>query len=156
MRSPTPHLSALLLATLTLAACTTSPEREAVRAFESFQDALFAGDRDALRPLLSSSSQPVCEQLPLERTKGKQRLVVTGVRARPPEYEIVLADPNAQDAPATFVVVRENGRFVVDLVRTTAFHHEQRDNPSGTRTVTPRAITADEIERIRPALASPR
>ncbi len=143
-----PHLLLALLSALLPAAC-SSPEGDAERVFAAFQDALFGGDRRALAALLARDSLQALESLPLDRAKGKQRLVVTGVTPHPPEWHIAIRDPNEQGKSGTFVVVREEGRLVVDLVRTTAFHHERTVDASARRSLQPRALTAQDLEYVR-------
>ena len=131
---------------LLLTACSPAPEADAaaVAAFEHFQDALFHGDKAALAATLSKSSLPALDQIPLDASSGKQRLAVTGVRAFPPEYEIQIVDPNEAGHPGTFVVVREDGRFVVDLIATVGFHRVEDASAKRSWHIEPRALQPHE------------
>lgn len=141
-----PIASSWLLPLLALAACAGEgePEAAARAAFESFQDALFRGDRGMLAKTLGKASLAALDQIPLERSEGKLRLVVTGVRAFPPEYEVQIRDPNERDQPGTFVVVREDGRYVVDLVATAGFHRVLDANAKRSFRIEPRVMDAAE------------
>lgn len=134
------------MAALGLTACSqdTAPESAATAAFERFQDALFAGDRPALAALLTHESRTTLDQVPMDAGTGKQRLQVIGVKAFPPEYEIAIRDPNDGGRTGTFVVVREDGRYVVDLVAS-AGHHRVED-PTAKRSwhIEPRALAPHE------------
>lgn len=142
----TRHTIALrwLLPILALGACAGEGEAEAAAraAFEGFQDALFRGDRGALAKTLCKASLAALDQIPLDKSAGKQRLVVTGVRAFPPEYEVQIQDPNESDQPGTFVVVREDGRYVVDLVATVGFHRVLDASAKRSFRIEPRVMNA--------------
>lgn len=116
-------------------------------AFEGFQDALFGGDAKALAATLSRGSREAMDQIPLDRTRGKQRLVVTGVRPFPPEFEIAISDPNENGRAGTFVVVREDGRYVVDLVATAGFHKVEDAAAKRSWRIEPRALAPHERAR---------
>jgi hypothetical protein len=128
------------------AACGGDAAEAAARAaFARYQDALFAGDRPALRAVLSVESRPVVPHLPLERAGGQQRLEVLRAERHDPELHLVVRDPNAGGAERTFVLVREDGEMRVDLVATTAFNHERRPNPGGGYALETRPLTPAEL-----------
>ncbi len=110
-------LTAILLL---LSACSREqPEPAGVRPlFATFQQALLDGDREALRPLLTTESRQFLADLPLERSRGKQPLRVTAVHGARSRYVVEVLDPNRDDAPGHFIVVREAGELRVDLVAT--------------------------------------
>ena len=111
--------------------CADRGEATARAVFDRYQDALFAGDRNELWGLLSRSSRPVLSQLPLERVGKRQPLVFVCATAQDPEVVIEMRDPNHDGREARLVLVREDGELLVDLLATTAFHHEIRGrNPA--------------------------
>ena len=96
-------------------------EDDAVAAFATFQDALFAGDRARLRTALASESRQVVDSLPLgDRLSAKARLEVLSVRSQPPVLHVEVVDPNENGRHSTYVLVREEGELRVDLVATSA------------------------------------
>ena len=132
------------------AGCSSEPTREqaATAAFERFQDALFAGDRSALRHLLSSASREALSALPLQRVQGQQRLRVVGAERRDPEVLLAVLDPNQGDSRHTWVMVREDGRMRVDLIGSTAYNHTVRPGEGGPR-FEPRQLDRAELAKIR-------
>ncbi len=149
MRLHPPVLALIGLALGATACGEPSTVHAAGAVFDRFQDCLFAGDRDGLRDLLSAGSQEFLPHLPLERTQDKQRLEVVGADSHPPQVFLQVRDPNEDGAERTFVLVREDGRLVVDLMATTSLNHVERPNPGGTVRVDPRQLTPEEMSRIR-------
>ncbi len=90
-------------------------------AFDSFQAAAIAGDRDALAGVVTRESRPAIEQIDLDALGKRQRLLVEGTK-RPTSgrFEFRVRDPRATppDRSSMFVVVREAGQWRVDLVDT--------------------------------------
>ena len=113
--------------------------------FARFQAALFARDGNALRSLVTSESAPVVDAMPWDRVCAQQPLVPIDASDERGCCHVHVRDPNQHDAPGTYVVVRENGRFVVDLVATAAL----QATPTGRRELLPRALTPADRERIR-------
>lgn len=109
------------LTLLLLLSCCAGDAREpdeVRRLFLAFQDALMRADCEALRPLLTPESRRVLAELPLQRARGKQLLEVTGIRGQHSRYVVDVRDPNAGGSPGHFVIVREGGELLVDLVAT--------------------------------------
>jgi len=146
-------LSAALAAGLLLSTTTGCEDRSAAEkataVFYRYQDALFAGDRKALRRLLSVESREIVAQLPLQRVRDKQRLEVIDTVVQRPEVLITVRDPNRNGAESHYVVVKERGELVLDLLATTAYNHIERATPGGIPTFSPNSLPADEIARIR-------
>jgi hypothetical protein len=143
----TPALLALLLA-----ACDGTDRARAdaaVAVFGGFQDALLHGDRDRCRTLLTAESTPALDQIPWERVRAQQPLQVLGARPEPGEVRVRVRDPNEGDRESDYVVVRENGRHVVDLVATAALHTRVVDIRPGSPDVEPRRLTPRDVDRIR-------
>jgi hypothetical protein len=143
-------LLGLGLAACALSACTERAVIAGARAvFDSYQDALFAGDRDALRRVLSSESREVVDQIPCERARGKQRLRVVDAVFRSPEVILTVVDPNQGDRETRFVVVKERGELRLDLLASVAYSSEDVARPAGTPEFEPRELTEQELARIR-------
>ncbi len=121
-------------------------ETEALAAFERFQDALFAKDRAALRAALTSESRLALTSLLALDMTGKQRLLPRAVTGHADGFTIHADDPNTGDE-ARYVVVREDRAFCVDLVATTAHHHETRATPTASPQLAPAALDPDEVRR---------
>ena len=142
-----PPALALVFA-LTMTSCSENAEvREALEVFDRFQTAMFQGDRGALRDLVTRESRQVVPYLPLAAVAGKERLQVRRATRSGYRVQVEVSDPNEGDAPGWFVVCKEGGKWVLDLVETTAFNHEllQGAEPG----LEPRRLSPDEIERIR-------
>jgi hypothetical protein len=109
------------LALLLLCGCTAEAAGDAqeVRALvEQFQQAILRGDAPALAPMLTVESRRVLGELPLTRAAGRRPLELLRVDGGRSRYLVTLRDPNLGGATAHFVVVREGGALVVDLVAT--------------------------------------
>lgn len=101
-------------------ACGDDPTPAALATFEHFQDALFARDAAAARRLVTDESAAVVDAMPWDRVAKAERLVAVEATDERGCYHVAVRDPNRGGAPGTYVVVRENGRLVVDLVATAA------------------------------------
>jgi hypothetical protein len=119
------------------------------RAFDGYQDALFAADRQRLREALSAKSRELVPEIPFERVREKARLRVVDAVARPPQVLVAVEDPNQGGKECTFVLVREDGELRVDLVATTAYNHEERPAEQPGPRIAPRELSPDELARIR-------
>ncbi len=146
MRTPL----ALALACMILGtACSDDRARvgPALMVFKRFQTALFSGDRDALRNLVTRESRQVVPELPLAAIADKQPLQVIGAVRSGYRVHVEVSDPNEGDTSAWFVVAKERGKWVVDLLETTGFNHSTVE--SGDYTLSPRKLSPREIDRIR-------
>ncbi|MCB9878004.1 MAG: hypothetical protein H6835_10425 [Planctomycetes bacterium] len=118
------RFSGLLLLAATLTACNGDRAAArcdaAIRAFESFQQALQQRDERACRELLTAESRAVLEQLPWDRVANRHPLQVLGAVQDDWRFHVRVLDPNENGARGEFVVVRERGRLVVDLVASAA------------------------------------
>lgn len=126
----------------------SAAERHALAAFESFQRALLAGDADQVRCLVTAESRLIVRELPWQRIRHQEPLVALSARDARGSYHVAVVDPNARGARGTYVVVREHGRYVVDLLASAAFaaravgeHNEQ--------VLEPRGLTPADHDRIR-------
>lgn len=147
------HRLALALAPLWAvfaAACSDDREPQQARAvFAAFEQALRAGDEDACRELLTRDSAVALAEIPWGAMKQKQPLAVLGARRLGSEFRIDVRDPNAGGSAGEYIVVREHGRLVVDLVASAALTAEIRENPASADVLEPRPLTPEELDRIR-------
>jgi hypothetical protein len=121
----------------------------AAEVFATFQDALQRRDEHACRRLLTVQSAAALAELPWERIARQQPLVVRGARREGDELRVVVSDPNAGDRAGEFVVVRENGRLVVDLVASAGLTAEVVEAATAKEQVVPRELTPADLDRIR-------
>jgi hypothetical protein len=116
MNARTPTL--LLLAAF--AGCSHDGDSQnASAAFTAFQTALQQKDREACRKLLTVESQPALDSMPWNAIAKSKPLKVLGATRQnrySQLFRIDVADPNNDDARGQFIVVREYGQMVVDLV----------------------------------------
>lgn len=153
-RSTRRSLGCLLGLGLATAACGSErdPKVDAAAAFARFQMALQAGDEPSCRELLTQESAPALAQMPWDAVRKKQPLLVLGASGEGAEFRVHVADPNQGGAESDFVVVREYGRLVVDLIATAGLHTEtvETAEASGSRgELAPRPLTPADMERIR-------
>lgn len=118
------RFSGILLLAATLAGCsgdrTAARCDAAIRAFESFQQALQQRDEGACRELLTEESRAALEQMPWDRVAARQPLQVLGATQDDWRFHLRVIDPNENGARGEFVVVRERGKLVVDLLASAA------------------------------------
>lgn len=137
----------------TLAAGCGDAEREAERAaertFAEFQRALFAGDRAALRAGVTEESRPAIDGLPLAELGVREPLRITGARDACGSWHVGVTDPGDGDAPGTYVVVRENGKLVVDLIASAALAARDTGVPVVDAPFEPHALTPADHDRLR-------
>jgi hypothetical protein len=124
----------------------------AAAAFVAFQAALQRGDEGACRELLTHESAAALADLPWERLRQQQALGVLGARAIDRgRFHVAIQDASAGGRRSEFVVVREYGRLVVDLIATAGLHTEVVDTPTVAEPdiVAPRPLTPADFDRIR-------
>lgn len=133
-----------------------SRDAQAMATFDAFQDALFAADKVALRNLVTEESAAAVDGMPFESIRQQQRLVPTEAQDLRGSWLVRAKNPNQPAASGDYIVTRERGRFVVDLVATAQLHATATGiaAPSG---LTPRELTpADHDELRRRELAMPK
>lgn len=143
----------LLTSLLLLAGCArdTGPD-EAMQAFAAFQHALQQRDAGGCRELLTRESRPVVDELPWDAIGARAPLEVVGAaraRGNAPEFYVDVLDPNEADAPGRYVVVREHGRLVVDLVASAGLTARAVEASSGDEQFEPAQLTPADFDRIR-------
>ena len=121
----------------------------AASVFDAFQRAVQRGDAAACRPLLTEESAQVLLAMPWGEIQKKQPLNVLGAEAFQEGYRVKITDPNEGGRASAFVVVRENGRLVVDLVATAGLHAEVKEASGSHDVVAPRELTPADLDRIR-------
>jgi hypothetical protein len=148
--TPSMRRTSLAIGALTLwgAACSDDATPAAHAAFDAFQAALFTRDAAAARALVTEASTPVVDEMPWDRLQQRQPLVVDAVVDRRGYFHVDVLDPNAGGARGTYVVVRENGRMVVDLIATAELHATPTDRPAAPDLL-PRELTPADFEEVR-------
>lgn len=138
-----------------LAACTggDAEGREPAAAqavFSAFQAALRAGDEAAVARLLTDESRAVLPEIPWHEVRTRPELRPVGAVRHGYEWWVSVRDAGAGEDGATsvFVVARENGRLLLDLVAT-AGHHATVVARPGPPVMQPRPLSPLEIDRIR-------
>ncbi|MBI5850380.1 MAG: hypothetical protein HZB39_04985 [Planctomycetes bacterium] len=111
---------ALALALILVTACGEQNEDRAAReAFDAFTAAIRAGDRTNLRDMLTADSVPAIDDL----LAAHQDRGVAVVAARTRSASRVDLRVAAADGTSTCVVVRENGRWRIDLIESAVATH---------------------------------
>lgn len=142
-------VAALLLPLLATACGEDRDLAPARAAFVAFEQALRAGDESACRGLMTRDSAVALAEIPWAQVQAKQPLVVLGARRVGSEFRVDVRDPNAGNAAGEYIVVREYGRMVVDLIATAALTAEVRENPNSADVLEPWPLTPEELDRIR-------
>jgi hypothetical protein len=145
------HAVFALLATL-ISCSKECGTNEAMRTFAAFQAALQQSDQDACRELLTTDSQAALANLPWAEIAKKKPLKVLGAQRQHPDAPVFLvdvSDPNNDDARSQFVVVREYGRLVVDLVASAGLTAKVVPASGREEQFEPAALTPKDHERIR-------
>lgn len=141
---------AFLVPLVGAAACSGDPATDLARAaFVAFEQALRAGDEEACRTLLTRDSTVALDEIPWAAVARKQPLAVLGVRPLAGEFRVDVRDPNAGGAKGEYVVVREHGRYVVDLLATAALTAEIHEDPNSEDVFEPVPLTPADQDRIR-------
>ena len=144
-------LGVLLLATMAGCSQDDGPDR-AMHAFAAFQQALQDHETETCRQLLTVESQQVLAEMPWHAIAHKQPLQVVGAtrqQAGRNEFCVEVVDPNNNGAKAQFVVVREYGRMVVDLVASAGRSAQIVEASGSDEQFEPRQLTPADHERIR-------
>ncbi len=142
-------LSTIVLPMLVTGCSDRSDAAAAQQAFVSFQTALQRGDAPACRDLLTRESRSALAELPWQRLREQRPLVVLGTERSAGEYLVRVRDPNDGDRCSEFVVVREHGQLVVDLVATAGRHAEVVEAAGDAEQFVPRELTPADFDRIR-------
>ncbi|HEU4420097.1 MAG TPA: hypothetical protein VFT55_14275 [Planctomycetota bacterium] len=137
---------------LVVPACANGVDHaEAVAAFARFQAALQRHDAEGCREVITTESAAALGEMPWDRISKRQPLEVLSATSEQGQFDVRLrvADPNEGGRVSEFVVVREWGRYVVDLVATAGLHTEVVEGTASREQVAPRALTPADIDRIR-------
>lgn len=143
--------SAALLALATLSGCAERDDapREAIATFERFQRALQDADVGACRELLTVQSAEALAEMPWQDLAEREPLEVVAGRRDRNGFRVEVIDPNQNGERGEFVVVREYGKLVVDLVATAGLTAKTVEASHSREQFTPRALTAEDYDRIR-------
>ncbi|HEX6811744.1 MAG TPA: hypothetical protein VF384_08990 [Planctomycetota bacterium] len=124
----------------------------ALAAFTSFQNALQRRDPEACRKVLTTESATTLGEMPWDRIRERQPLEALSARREQHEFRVRVADPNEGGKVSEFVVVREYGRYVVDLVATAGLHTQVVEGSASReerKEFVPRELTPADLDRIR-------
>ena len=122
---------------------------EAVGAFTRFQSALQRKDPEGCRKVITTESAAALGEMPWDRIQKRQPLEVLSATREQSEFRVRVADPNEGGRVSEFVVVREWGRYVVDLVATAGLHTEVVEGVASKEQFVPREMTPADFDRIR-------
>lgn len=122
-----PALACLLL--LALGSCDAGT-REPISRFRLWHQALARGDRPALARLMTEKSRAYLDHLP-ERSSSRHDARILEARREGSRVYLRVRDesPRAEVAEGTFVVVREDGEWRVDLLATAGRNSRETDIP---------------------------
>jgi hypothetical protein len=139
------------LALLLLGACADADPgaAAAAQAFAAFQQALHRQDENACRQLLTVESAAVLADMPWHKVREQQPLEVLGAEGSGSRFYVDIADPNTDGRRSQFVVVREFGRLVVDLVASAGLHTEVVEASANPDDYEARELTPADFDRIR-------
>lgn len=121
----------------------------AATAFAAFQQALHRQDESACRQLLTMESAAALAEMPWQRVREQQPLEVLGAEGSGNRFYVDIADPNTGGKRSQFVVVREYGRLVVDLVASAGLHSEVLEASADRDEYEARELTPADFDRIR-------
>ena len=122
---------------------------DARAAVDALQAALHGGDRARCRELVTAESAQALPSLPWAELRQRTPLVVLGARPRHAGWFVDVGDPATAAARGTFVVVREYGRTVVDLVASAGLTAEEVVGTGAQEVLEPRELTPADLDRIR-------
>lgn len=138
------------LALALLGACGGDPaSARAEAAFAAFQAALQRGDAEAARQLVTLESAPALADLDWANLRTQPPLEVVGSEPRSAEFRLRVRQAGAPQSAGEFVVVREHGRYVVDLVATAGLYTEIVEATSGREEFVPQELSPRDLDRIR-------
>ena len=149
-------LLALLAFPLVSLSCSGEPSdlEIAKQRLSSFHEALVAGDHARIRELVSDGSKPFASRLPRPPHKVVEPLEILRSVREGSRITFAVRDPNP-GAPAergSFVVVRERGKWCVDLVATAGANSREEFQPGGKMRLVPKALSAEERKQARRAM----
>lgn len=143
------HFALIVLALPWLTGCgRDTAAATAATVLDEFQAALRAGDADRCRTLVTSESAAALDTIPWAAVRKRQPLAIQGVERDNGRFRVRVTDPNDGGRAGEFLVVREYGRLVVDLVATAGLTAEELPG-TGHEEFVPRELTPRDIDRIR-------
>lgn len=125
--------------------------KEAVATFARFQAALQRHDADGCREVITTESAAALGEIPWDRISKRQPLEVLSATGEQGQFtvRVRVADPNEGGRVSDYIVVREWGRYVVDLVATAGLHTEVVEGAASREQLAPRELTPADHDRIR-------
>lgn len=123
-----------------------------MQTFSAFQQALQGRDEAGCRELLTRESRAAVAELPWEQISERDPLQVVGAtraRSNAEEFHVDVVDPNVDGASGRYVVVREYGRLVVDLVASAGLTAQVVEASGSREEFVPTELTPADFDRIR-------
>ncbi len=141
------------IAASALTGCGPDPDvtacADAARAFAAFQQALQAQDEAACRELLTIESGAALAEIPWAQVAAQRPLEILGAERDRFRFFVRVADPNDDGRRGEYVVVREHGRLVVDLVASAGRSARAVEADAPAERFEPRELTPADYDRIR-------
>ena len=126
---PQQLLTAFLVVTLwtSCGQAPAPPQAKAVAKLQSFKVCVAKGDKAGMIPLLSLESRHVVEALPRRGNADQPFEILDSWSKSPSEVHVKVRDPDpkAQNRTGTYVVVKEQGSWRIDLVATAGLNSEE-------------------------------
>jgi len=145
----TPSWLLVVVATFAAACHGDDSKSQAASTFTAFQAALLRGDAAACRDLLTRESLPAVAELQWQEVQRRKPLVVLEVVPTSWDFRVHVADPNDGNRESEIVVVREYGRFVVDLVATAGMHTRIVEATGSRQEFEQGELTPADVDRMR-------
>lgn len=140
----------LLVAAMVLAGCSHDDGRAAaIATVDALQTAMRAGDAAGCRRLVTDASVAAVACFPWRELRQRQRVEILGAAWQDAGCRVEVTDPNDGDRRGAFVVVREYGRYKVDLVATAGLTATFVEGQGAREVLEPRELTPADHDRIR-------
>jgi hypothetical protein len=98
--------------------------------------------------LLTQDSAAALADMPWQRVSEQQPLHVLSAQAEGQGWHVQITDPNQGGKQSAFVVVREHGHLVVDLVATAGLCAEPVEATATREQFEPRELSPADLDRI--------
>lgn len=130
------------------------PSELAVARLQAFKVCVAKGDKAGMIPLLSLESRNIVEALPTKGRVDQPFEVLDQWTRSPSEIHVKVRDPDptAQNRVGTYVVVREEGRWRIDLLATAGLNSEEVKLPGPSHRLIPKPMSGTALrEQVRQA-----
>jgi hypothetical protein len=143
-------LSSLLLALLLGTSCSETPDGPSVQAvakLQSFKVCVAKGDKAGMIPLLSLESRNIVQALPKKGRADQPFEILNSWTRSPSEIHVKVRDPDpeAQNRDGTYVVVKEQGKWRIDLVATAGLNSDEVKLPGPSHRLVQKPMSGVEL-----------